>query len=157
MSIRSAESSRMTLPNPGYATCENTYAKLLIYPGSLGVSVVSDTLKIECTSAYEKGKKIVNLIGRTRVIKKSLWVLSSEGHVASRDLRHHLNWLIDKLEINRFGLAKLQRSDGLKMAVSCIWWSALGHSGPVLWPEQMKALADLNLECSFDVYFFGDD
>lgn len=43
------------------------------------------------------------------------------------------------------------------MTVSCVWWSALGHGGPVLWPEQMKALADLNRECSFDIYFADDE
>ena len=29
--------------------------------------------------------------------------------------------------------------------------------GPTLWPEQMQPMADLNLECSFDISFFGDD
>jgi hypothetical protein len=43
------------------------------------------------------------------------------------------------------------------MRVNCVWWSAAGHGGPTLWPEQMAALAALNLECSFDVYFFGDE
>lgn len=157
MSICSVESSRMTSPDPGYATCEETHAKLLIYPDSLSVAEVSNILKLEFTGAQKKGEEIVNSRRRTRVAKKSLWILSSEGHVNSRDLRHHLSWLIGRLELNQIGLMRLQRHDGLKMTVSCVWWSALGHGGPVLWPEQMKALANLNLECSFDIYFSDDD
>ena len=56
MSIRSVESSRITSSDPGYANCEETHAKLLIYPYSLNVSEVSDILKIKFTSApsYEQ-------------------------------------------------------------------------------------------------------
>ena len=51
----------------------------------------------------------------------------------------------------------LQEMEGVRMGVDCIWWSAYGDGGPTLWPEQMHLLADLNLECSFSVSFFGDD
>ena len=81
MSIFSVESSRMTSPNSGYATCEDTYAKLLIYLGSLSSAEISNILEIEFTSAQKKGEEIVNLRGRTRVAKKSLWILSSERNV----------------------------------------------------------------------------
>lgn len=97
----------MTSPDPGYATCEETHAKLLIYPDSLSISEVSDILKIKFTSAQKKGEEIVNSRGRTRIAKKSLWILSSEGHVNSRDLRHHLSWLIGRLELNQIGLMRL--------------------------------------------------
>ena len=43
------------------------------------------------------------------------------------------------------------------MTVQCIWWSATGQGGPTLWPEQMRLLAALNPECSFDVSLFGDE
>lgn len=46
----------MTSPDPGYATCEDAYAKLLIYPGSFSVAEVSNILKIEFTSAQKKGE-----------------------------------------------------------------------------------------------------
>jgi hypothetical protein len=46
---------------------------------------------------------------------------------------------------------------GTGMTVQRIWWSATGQGGPTLWPEQMRLLAELNLECSFDVSFFGDE
>lgn len=43
------------------------------------------------------------------------------------------------------------------MSVDCIWWSASGGGGPTLWPEQMACMAALNLECSFDISFYGPD
>lgn len=94
-----------------------------------------------------------NSLGRTRDIKISGWFLSSENFVFSKDLRDHIDWITTKLKPSQEGLKKLQNTPGVQMTLRCVWWSALGHSGPVLWPEQMKALADLDLECSFDIYF----
>jgi hypothetical protein len=36
------------------------------------------------------------------------------------------------------------------MSVNCVWWSKEGGGGPTLWPAQMRSLAELNLECSFE-------
>jgi len=51
----------------------------------------------------------------------------------------------------------LQNIPGVRMSVNCVWYSRSGHGGPTLWPEQMRVLADLNLECSFDIYFQDKD
>lgn len=80
------------------------------------------------------------------------WFLSTGGVVASRDVRHHLDWLLERLMPARGALVALQQCAGVRMSVVCVWWSREGHGGPTLWPEQMRGLADLNLECSFDVY-----
>lgn len=103
MSTNSLESSRITFPDPGYSTCEDTYVKLLIYPGSHGAKKVTDVLWIEPTSTQEKGEEIVNSRGNKRVAKNSLWVLSSEQRVASKDLRDHLNWLLNKIQGSQIG------------------------------------------------------
>nr|WED70187.1 hypothetical protein PJ912_12115 [Pectobacterium colocasium] len=63
--------------------------------------------------------------------------------MSSKDLRDYIDWIIAKLDPCQEGLKKLQNIPGVKMTLSCVWWSAVGHCGPVLWPEQMKALADL--------------
>jgi hypothetical protein len=42
------------------------------------------------------------------------------------------------------------------VSVNCIWWSRFGDGGPTLWPEQVRALADLNLECSFAFADYSD-
>ena len=84
------------------------------------------------------------------------WFLSSEGKVSSSDLRTHLDWLLSLVLPKKDALLDLQRVDGLKMLVRCPWWSN-GNDGPVLWPEQMKGLSELNLECDFDFKDYRED
>ena len=69
----------------------------------------------------------------------------------------HLVWLLKQLVPAKEQILALQEKAGITMGVNCIWWSAFGDGGPTLWPEQMRGLADLNLECSFDVAFFGEE
>jgi hypothetical protein len=90
-------------------------------------------------------------------VKFNGWFLSSEDKVASKDVRRHLDWLLDLIWPARLPLADLQQTSGVKIDVNCVWWSASGHGGPTLWPEQMGRLAELGLECGFDVYFFGEE
>jgi len=91
------------------------------------------------------------------VVPLNAWFLSSEGKISSMDLRRHLDWLLDKLDPTADRLKDIQRQPGVQMAVGCVWWSARGQGGPTLWPEQMGRLANLNLECGFDIAFFGED
>ena len=140
--------SRRTPYNDNYGTCERTCAKLLIYPGNCDLAEVTRCLQIEPTetSAPKVGTKRV-----------SGWFLSSESAILSKDLRRHLDWLLSILEGAKEELLALQQRPNVKMAVSCVWWSAYGHGGPALWPEQMAQLAELNLECAFDLYFLGSE
>jgi hypothetical protein len=109
------------------------------------------------TETSEVGQVRVNSLGRTRVAPKNLWILSSEGSADSLDVRRHLDWLLARLVPNAKALLELQEVEGLVMTVHCVWYSRSGHGGPTLWPEQMRALADLNLECGFDVYFLENE
>jgi hypothetical protein len=94
--------------------------------------------------------------GRMRDATVSGWFLSSEGQVVSRDLRDHLDWLLDRLRPAAVGLSALQAEE-VRMEVWCRWDSASGHGGPTLEPEQMRLMAELNLQCGFDIYFAGDE
>ena len=149
--------SRRTPIDDGYATCVETRAKLLIYPGDFSPHEVTRRLGVEPTKVNILGEEVVNKLGRRRVTKNNGWFLSSEGQVTSLDLRRHIDWILHHVSPKATELAALQAIPGLKMSVDCVWHSRSGHGGPTLWPEQMRALADLNLECSFDIYFFGDD
>ncbi|MEW5959070.1 MAG: DUF4279 domain-containing protein [Chloroflexota bacterium] len=140
-----------------YATCEFTYAKLRVYPGKLDPMSVTQYLGITPTSTMTEGEHIVNSLGRERIVPQNGWFLSSEGQVSSKDVRRHLDWLLDRLEPISERLKGLQEQPEVKMYIVCIWWSAYGQGGPTLWPEQMKRMAEMNLECGFDIYFFGDE
>jgi hypothetical protein len=128
---------------------ERTCAILCIYAGEMHPDVVTDLLKIRPTDVVavgERGK--VNRLGLAPIGKINAWFLSSEHHVKSKDLRRHLNWLIGQLRPSRDFLTKLQLKEGVRMYVSCPWWSRSGGGGPSLWPEQMLGMAELNLECT---------
>jgi Domain of unknown function (DUF4279) len=149
--------SRKTPYNDEYATCEFTYAKLRIYPGEFNPVTITHYLGITPTSTQTKGESTINSLGRGRIAPVNSWFLSSEGYVSSKDVRRHLDWLLDKLEPVSDRLKELQKQPEVRMAINCIWWSAYGQGGPTLWPEQMKRMAEMNLECAFDIYFFGDE
>lgn len=148
--------SRRTPVDHEYGTCDRTCAKLLIYPDSFRHEDITRTLNVRPTAGANKGERIENRFGNIRIVKLTRWELSSEEHVQSKDVRAHLDWLLGQLASSHEALRDLQQHE-VRMGVSCPWWSLGGHGGPTLWPEQMKVLAELNLECSFDVQFYPEE
>ena len=91
-------SSRLTSVNDSYPTCDWTEATLAIYPEDVGPEKVTQELGLVPTSSQTKGEYKVSKFGRGRIARISNWLLSSEGEVSSKDLRHHLDWLLDRIE-----------------------------------------------------------
>ncbi len=85
-----------------------------------------------------------------------IWGLDSEGVVASRDLRRHLDWLLDQLESKAVVLVELQRG-GYSMDVFCHWCRLGGTGGPMLSPRQMSRLAALNLTIGFEFWAVDEE
>lgn len=147
--------TRATPYNYDYPTCERTYSELRVYSDSLTPSKIEMLLGLSPTSSQEKGASWISSRGTKKQNRINGWFLSSDQIILSKDLRHHLDWLICKLEPAGSNLKKLQKMD-CSINIHCVWWSVHGDGGPTLWPEQMLALAKLNLECSFDICFYGD-
>jgi hypothetical protein len=145
--------SRRTPINDAYPTCLRTCASLHVDCGEVSPKEISLLLAIEPSERMEAGEIVTNSLGRSRKNPRNIWICSSEPHVDSKDLRRHLDWLLDTLEPSGQSLRTLQERRGLTMTVNCIWWSAYGQGGPTLWPEQMIRLGSLNLECTFDVAY----
>jgi Domain of unknown function (DUF4279) len=133
-----------------YATCEQTYASLRIY--EVPPEEVTSALALESSETQNAGAKRTDR-GRG---SPDGWFLSSKGSVESRDVRRHLDWLLD-LVMPQAGALRELRQRGAVMDLSCYWLSASGHGGPMISPEQATKLAALSLDCWFDVYFIGDD
>lgn len=151
------ELSRLTPYDDEYATCERTLAVLRVYGDDLDPAVITARLGILPTSFQKNGEVRTNSLGRQRTIKIGGWFLSSENDVESKDVRRHLDWILAQVLPRVDALREVQEMAGISMNVNCIWWSGTGGGGPTLWPEQMRGLAELNLECSFDVAFYGDE
>lgn len=145
-------------PNPysdANPSCERTDVELRIYSPELSPKDISEKVGITPTSSNEKGERKRSPYGITRPIPTNGWFLSSEGHVESKDVRRHLDWLLDKLVPAAAGLKELQTNPTVRMTIYCIWWQADAAGGPTLWPEQMRRMADLDLECTFELSFYG--
>jgi hypothetical protein len=113
---------------------------------------VSRFLDLAPTRSVTRGKPIVDGPSMGVVSKLNGWFLSTEERVDSKDLRRHLDWLLDALSRHHDRLLALQAMPDVWMDVSCYWLSKSGHSGPTLSPKQMRSLCDLNLEVWFDCY-----
>lgn len=144
--------TKITAIAPNFETCAECFARLMIYPGARHPDEISEILKIQPTAISVAGERATNSRGRVREVKSSGWFLSTENHMKSKDIRQHIDWLVEIIMPHRHSLKIIQEMSDVKMTLRCVWFSLLGHSGPVLWPEQMRALADLDLECSFDIY-----
>jgi hypothetical protein len=134
-----------------YPTCKKTYATLRIYPEMHDPVDITSRLGIEPSHWQRRG---ASPKAHARPAKLHGWFLSTEDKVDSRDVRKHLDWLLSRLTPQAEALLDLQ-SEQCKMDVSCFWVSATGHGGPSVRPDQMGALARLNLELWFDVYLGG--
>jgi hypothetical protein len=155
---QSSLDSRSTPMDAFYDTCERTCAELRIYSGDMHPSTVTMRLGLEPTSVVAKGEASPpNSLGRTRLGTLNGWFLSSESFISSTDVRHHIDWLLGNLMQKRDALQVLQDDPGIKMGIVCPWWSQYGDGGPTLWPEQMRGMAELNLECSFSFADYSQD
>ena len=141
-----------------FETCERTLAELRIYSNLVKPTEISQRLRLEPSSSAEIGKVLVaSRTGRSRMGQTNSWVLSSDGKVVSRDARRHLDWLLDQIEPVKAELLALQSTNNVLMYVTCIWWSAFGHGGPMFWPDELSRLSALNLELEIDCAFFGSE
>jgi Domain of unknown function (DUF4279) len=132
-----------------YPTCERTYATLCIYlPDQCNPGTITNILGIKPTRIQIKGEVHQGAVKQW----PSAWFLSSEGCIESKDVRRHVDWLIEHLASKEGIIHKLQAM-GSKISISCYWLSSKGNGGPALSPITMRRLAELEIEIWFDVYF----
>ena len=89
--------------------------------------------------------------GKGHVARLTLWLLDSEGIIVSKDLRHHLDWIIGRVGPRRDVLSPLQQSSDVKMDVLCSQWSMHGDGvkpcgGRNAWARPAK-LGDVDKSC----------
>lgn len=127
-----------------YDTCLETYATLRLY--NVAPDEVSRELGIRATRSQQlgapRGHGTVRLHG---------WFLSSRGAVQSKDVRRHLDWLLDQL-VPRRDVIRALIARGASADISCYWLSANGHGGPTISPSQSRRLGELGIDLWFDFY-----
>jgi hypothetical protein len=129
-----------------YATCSETFATLRVFTGTLSPDDFTVRMGVEPSSTQNKQ---VRSKGRKDIAAG--WYLTSQNKVNSRDVRRHIDFLLDQVATKAEALTWI-RAFGGTTDIVCYWVSASGQGGPSLWPKQMAALAMLDLEIWFDVY-----
>jgi hypothetical protein len=138
-------SSRYTPINDSNPLCDRIRVLLCIY--SIDPDFVTQKLGIQPTLRQKKDSTSTLPNGTIRIGKINSWLFSTKDFVTSKDLRTHLDWILDKIEPAKNELKELQDMPGAKMYVLCYWWSKEVRTGAfAIWPEQMERLARLNLE-----------
>lgn len=138
----------------GYPSCAETYATLRIFSDELSPDEISRALGIKPTTSFHKGEPISPRVQRPR--PQHGWLLCSRGCLDSRDTRRHIDWLLDEIWPVAAEFARITNG-GRQADIYSFWVSARGQGGPILSATQMRRLSFLGLECSYDVYFGGDD
>jgi hypothetical protein len=137
-----------------YATCAQTYATLCVFHDDLDPDAVTRVLGFPPSSSHRRGD--VRNCQRPIPYTAGAWFLTSEGTIKSRDVRCHIDWLLEQVGTKRSAFEQL-KAQGCRMVISSYWLSAHGHGGPMVEPEAMRRLADLGVQIAFDVYFLGED
>lgn len=145
----------MTPNNPNYPTCEKTYGTLCITGSDMNPLEVTSLLGIHPSKSQTSGETRASRNGPI-LNKLSGWFLSTKDHVNSQDSRDHIDWILKTLVGKDHAIAAIHQR-GWQAILSFYWLSFSGHGGPTLSPPQMRRLADLGLEISFDCYFLNDD
>lgn len=139
---------KMRTYDDDYPTCVETFATLRFYHTDSSPDAVTEALDVPPSKFQVNGMNIFNGMEVRRPI--SGWFLCSKGEVESKDVRRHVDWIIDQIRGSESRIESLH-NQGWRSDINCYWLS-IGHGGPMLDPPQMADLAKLNLTCGFDVY-----
>ena len=135
---------------PSYPTCSRTFATLRILAADFTPQQITTAMRLQPSGSHGRGdRRTLRSGGKTE--SRYGWFLSSEGRVDSLDNRDHLDWLLEQVTSRRTELDAL-RQKGAAADIFCYWESSNGQGGPALSPPQMRTLADLGLELSYDIY-----
>lgn len=137
-----------------YSTCAETFATLRLFGATVTPGEISHQLGMAPSRQQTKGEQIAKHCPERR--KEHGWFLSSEGVIVSRDVRRHIDWILDSVWEVRSELRVLLAGP-CHGDIFCYWVSAAGHGGPTLSQYQMTRMSEIGLECSFDVYFHETD
>jgi hypothetical protein len=133
-----------------------TYASLYIAHNNMSPDDISGILQLQPTDKQVKGDIICLPSKKIKVAAISYWKLSTESLVQSEYMEPHLDWLIQQLLPVKDQIISLQKIPDILMRLRCIWCSGEENNGINFTAEQIKRLAELNMDCSFGLYFDSD-
>jgi hypothetical protein len=131
-----------------YPACSRTYATLCIYHDSEDPLKISEILHMNPDRSHKFG----DLLPSGKIAPVTGWFLSTKDVLTSKDLRAHVEWLIDRLHFKRDELHRMTES-GYRMWIYCFWASSSGNGGPVFDRQFIQSLSDFPFELHLDIWF----
>ena len=136
-----------------YSTCAETSASFRIKHISLDPATITEVLGLTPSWGGKKGE---TWDGLSRPARFGLWAIDSANNVQSRDLRRHLDWILEHLKGKEIAITNL-RSQGHIMDVFCNWARLGGTGGPTISPQNMLGLSNLGLELAFEFWVVDEE
>lgn len=137
--------------DPSYPTCQATYASLCLYSSDEDPEFLDSLLGATGTTRVRTGER---RHPRAVPSRFNQWTLSSESAVESKDLRHHIDWVLGSVDPE--GLQQATRGSW-EATLTCFWLSAQGHGGPQVNADQCARLGGLGVPLILDVHLGDDD
>jgi len=141
-----------------YSGCLRTYATLRIYPGEIHPQDVTAQLQITPSKFWVRDETLV-----AQSVQKSIqkavpgakamhgWFLTTHGRLDSKDTRRHIDMLLQPL-LPVAGVVESLQRQGAAMDIVCFWHASPQQGGPALAPQQLQALATLNIAIAWNIY-----
>ena len=133
-----------TIYDDDFDTCYETFVTLRIYTKEKNPQLITKILSIEPSSITLKGE------GRKNNYVNG-WFLSSKNFINSKDLRRHIDWIIEAIKNKKKYITNFL-DEGFDIDIICYWSSKNGTGGPILSPKQLTSLSKLNIEICFEFY-----
>jgi hypothetical protein len=133
-----------------------THAKMRIFiENDMSPDDISGMLRLQPTDKKVKGDIVCRPSGRKVItVPTSYWLLSTRCLLKHSNMETHLEWLLNRLMPAKEQILALQKVPGISMWVRCILDSE--ERNTKFTADQMKKLAELNMENSFVLYFDED-
>jgi hypothetical protein len=112
---------------------------------------ISQILQIQPTLTRRTGDYVKIL---DKLADYAVWRVSSKKNINSIKLEEHLSWLFVSLT-GKDEVLRTLRESGHRCYVACYWLAAGENTEPRMRFQQMKRLAELELDFQFDIYCEG--
>jgi hypothetical protein len=131
--------------------CRDTYAVFQLVGERLDPDEVSRCLHTSPSFGFSK-QSFSKMNGGLLRSPTGLWAISSESQLRTTCLNRHLLLLLDRLEPHKATLFQLTTEQGLAACFFCRWETSMGHGGPVLPPETLRRISELNAVLELDYH-----
>jgi hypothetical protein len=130
-----------------FRSCSRTYATLLIFHEAMQPDQITAALGLEPDDTARRGEPTA----LARRVPRNLWARGTYDQYESRDLRFHVDKILDELRGKEDRLNWLLKR-GCEIEISCFWESASGNGGPELDVGFLKRLTQFPVSMTFDIW-----